>query len=158
MYLLDELTDQHIEIWILQLSYPKFVHPSTMLIGGKICMCPCESLAYLELQWAEKLIPNNMLKRTSFWIGFMCTHISWDLLFHLEGLRTLKESWEKLESLFGKQDELRGNILENELITLQPSSFKSIQEFFTKYKSLVMQCKKCGLERKDEKLVLSLLS
>ena len=79
------------------------------------------------------------------------------ILFHLEGLRTPKEAWENIESFFGKQDELRGNILENELITLQPSSFKSIQEFFTKYKSLVLQCKKCGLERKDEQLVLPIL-
>ena len=54
--------------------------------------------------------------------GFMCIHISRELLFHLEGLRTLKEVWDKIESLFGKQDELRGNILENKLIALQPSS------------------------------------
>ena len=87
----------------------------------------------------------------------MFTHISWDLLFHLEGLRTPKEAWDKIESLFGKKDELRGNILENELISLQPSSFKSIQQFFTKYKSLVLQCKQCGLERKDEQIGLSVL-
>ena len=48
--------------------------------------------------------------------------------------------------------------MENELISLQPNSFKTIQQFFTKYKSLVMQCKKCGLERKDENIVLSALS
>ena len=48
--------------------------------------------------------------------------------------------------------------MKSELISLHPSSFKSIQQFFTKYKSLVLQCKQCGLERKDEKLVLSVLS
>ena len=80
----------------------------------------------------------------------MCTHISWDILFHLDGHMTPKEAWEKLEYLFGKQDELRGHILENEIISLEPSSFESIQQFFTKYKSLVLQCKQCGLERKDE--------
>ena len=89
---------------------------------------------------------------------FMCTHISRDLLFHLEGLSTPKEAWDKLEFLFIKQDEIRGHILENELIALQPSSFKSIQQLFTKYKSLVLQCKQCGLERKDEQLVLLVLS
>ena len=72
--------------------------------------------------------------------------------------RNIKESWENIEALFGKQDELRGHILENELIALQPSNFEYIQQFFTKYKSLVLQCKQCGLERKDEQLVLSLLS
>ena len=47
--------------------------------------------------------------------------------------------------------------MENELITLQPNSFESIQQFFTKYRSLVMQCKQCGLERKYEQIVLSIL-
>ena len=32
--------------------------------------------------------------------GFMCIHISRDLLFHLEGLKTPKEAWDKLESVF----------------------------------------------------------
>ena len=55
--------------------------------------------------------------------GFLCTHISIDLLFHLEGLRTPKEAWEKLEVLFGKKYELQEHILENDLIALYPSSF-----------------------------------
>ena len=54
-------------------------------------------------QYVEK---NKFLNRLDEAFDFMCIHISQDLLFHLEGLRTLKESWEKLESLFGKQDEL----------------------------------------------------
>ena len=88
----------------------------------------------------------------------MCTHISRDLLFQLEGLRTSKEAWDNLEPFFGKQDELQGHILENELIALQLISFETIQQFFTKYKSLVLQNKQCGLERKVEQLVLSVLS
>ena len=89
--------------------------------------------------------------------GFLCTHISRYLLFHLEGLRTPKESWEKLEFLFGNQYELRGHVLENELIALQPSSFETIQQFFTRFKSLALQCKQCGIKRKDEQLVHSIL-
>ena len=80
-------------------------------------------------QHAEK---NKFLNRLDEAFNFMCTHISQDILFHLEGLRTPKEAWDKIESLFGKKDELRGNILENELIALQPSSFESIQQLFTK--------------------------
>ena len=64
--------------------------------------------------------------------GFMCIHISRELLFHLEGLRKPKEVWDKLESLFGKQDEMRGHILENDLIALQPNKFETIQHFFLK--------------------------
>ena len=68
---------------------------------------------------------------------YLCTYISRDILFHIEGLKTPKEAWEKLDSLFNKQDELRGHILENELVALHPSSFATIDQFFSKFKSLV---------------------
>ena len=74
-------------------------------------------------QYVEK---NKILNWLDEAFSFMCTHISWDLLFQLEGLMTLKEAWDKLESLFGKQDEIQGNILENELIAWQPNSIKTI--------------------------------
>ena len=45
----------------------------------------------------------------------------------------------------------------NDLIALHPSSFETIQWFFTKFTSLVFQCKQCGIERKDDQLVLSIL-
>ena len=70
---------------------------------------------------------NNFFNKLDESFGFLCTHISRDLIFHLEGLKTPKEAWEKLKFLFGKQDELRGHILENELIALQPSSFETIK-------------------------------
>ena len=70
--------------------------------------------------------------------GFMCIHISRELLFHLDGLKTPKEVWEKLESLFRKKDEMRGHIMKSELIALQPSNFVTIQQFFSKFKSLFM--------------------
>ena len=57
-----------------------------------------------------------------------------------------------------KKDELQGNILENELIALYPNSLKNTQQFFTKFKSLALECKQCRIERKDEKLVLSVRS
>ena len=90
--------------------------------------------------------------------GYMCIHISRELLFHLDGLKTLKEVWDKLEYLFGKQDELRGHIPENELTALHPNNLETIQHFFSKFKSLVMQCKQCRIEKKDEQLVLSILT
>ena len=90
--------------------------------------------------------------------GYLCTHISKYLLFHLEGLRTPKEDWENIEVLFGKQDELRGQILENALVALHPINFETVQQFFTKFKSLAIQCRQCGIERKDEKNVLSILN
>ena len=104
---------------------------------------------------AEK---NNFLNRLDEAFGYLCTHIFRDLLFHLEGLRSPKEAWEKLEFLFGNKDDLQGHILENELISLHPSSFETIQQCFTKFNSLALQCKESGIERKDEKLVLSVLN
>ena len=106
-------------------------------------------------QHLEKLKYLNKLNEA---FGFMCIHISKELLFHLEGLRTPKKIWEKLEFLFGKHDELRGHNLQNQLIALQPNNFKTIQQFFSKFKSLVMQCNQCRIDKKDEQLMLSLLS
>ena len=70
--------------------------------------------------------------------GLICLSISLDLLLHLDGLTTPNQIWTKIESLFGVQDEIRGNQLENELISLSPSSFGPMEEFFTKFKSLVI--------------------
>ena len=54
-------------------------------------------------QYVEKNIFLNQLDEA---FNFMCTHISRDILFHLEGLRDLKEYWDNIESLFGKQDDI----------------------------------------------------
>ena len=74
---------------------------------------------------------NKFLNRLDEAFKFICTHISRDLLFHLEGLWNPKEAWDKLKYLFGKQDELRGHILKNGLIALQPTGFKTIRQLFT---------------------------
>ena len=100
---------------------------------------------------------NKFLNRLDEAFGLLWTHISWDILFHLEGLNNPKEYWENIEFLFGNQDDISGHKLENELIESQPNSFKTIQQFFTKFKSLALQCKKRRIERKDEQLVLSIL-
>ena len=55
---------------------------------------------YVEPQ--QHLEKSKYLNKLDEAFGFMCIHISRELLFHLEGLRTPKEVWEKLESLFGK--------------------------------------------------------
>jgi hypothetical protein len=48
--------------------------------------------------------------------------------------------------------------LENELISLSLSNFNTIQDFFTKFKSLLLQLKLCGIDKKEEQLILSILS
>ena len=72
--------------------------------------------------------------------GLLFLSISIDL-FHLDGLTSPNEVWEKLETLFGKTSEMRGHQLENELFSLSPNSFESLQVYFPKFKVLVLQLK-----------------
>ena len=90
--------------------------------------------------------------------GLLCLSISRDLFFHLDGLTSPNEVWEKLTDLFGKTDEMRGHQIENELISLSPNSFESLQLYFSKFKALVLQLKQCGIKKKDDHLVLAILS
>ena len=53
---------------------------------------------------------------------------------------------------------MRGNKLKNDLISLIPSNFESLQVYFCKLKTLVLQLKQCGIENKDEQLVSAILS
>jgi hypothetical protein len=81
-----------------------------------------------------------------------------ELLFHLEGINTPHPSWKQLEQLFGKTNEIRGHQLENELISLNPNNFDIIQDFISKFKSLRLQLNDCNIDKKDEQLILSVLS
>ena len=63
--------------------------------------------------------------------GLLCLSISRDLLFHLNGLTSPNEVWENIFELFGKTDEMRGHQIENELISLSPNSFESLQLYFS---------------------------
>ena len=56
--------------------------------------------------------------------GTLYFSVSPDFLFHIESLDTTNEIWTKIETLFGTQDSMRGHMLENELISLNPRNFK----------------------------------
>ena len=66
--------------------------------------------------------------------------ISTDLWFHISGIDEPDKAWEKLESVFGKHNEIRGHQLENELISLNPSDFACIWYYLSKYKTLRILC------------------
>ena len=84
----------------------------------------------------------------SYW--FLCLSIYPNIFFHLDGLTTPNRVWTNLESLFGVQDEIRAHQLKNELISLSPSSFESMEGFFTKFKSLILMLKQCGIEKTED--------
>ena len=109
--------------------------------------------------------PNSAVDKSKYFnrldeaFGMLCLSNSRDLLFHVDSLTTPNEVWLKLESLFGKTGEMRGHQLENQLISLIPTYFETIQNLFTKFKSLVLQHRNpCGIEKKYEQLILSILS
>ena len=90
--------------------------------------------------------------------GCLCLSISQDLWFHIQGLKTPREIWDKLSSLFDNQDEMMVHQLENDLITLNPSNFESLNEFFTNFKNLIYQLKQCKMEKDEDQLILSILT
>ena len=59
--------------------------------------------------------PNSTVEKAMYFnrldeaYGFLCLSISRELLFHIDSLTTPNEVWVKLETLFGKTDELRGH-------------------------------------------------
>ena len=59
---------------------------------------------------------------------------------------------------FGKTNEMRGHQIGNELISLSPNSFESMQLYFSKFKALALQLNHCGIEKKEDQLFLDILS
>ena len=63
-----------------------------------------------------------------------------------------------METLYGKQDDLRVYHLENELMSLQPSNFETLNDFFTNFKHIVLLLKQFKVEKEDDQLILAILS
>ena len=59
--------------------------------------------------------PNSIVEKLKYFnrideaFGLLCLSISRELLFHVDSLTTPNEVWKKLESLFGKTNDLRGH-------------------------------------------------
>ena len=79
--------------------------------------------------------------------GLLYLSISLDILFHLDGFTTPNQVWTQLESLFGVQDKLRAQQLEIELFSQSPRNFDSLKFLFTKFKSLFLILKQCGIDK-----------
>ena len=77
--------------------------------------------------------PNSAVEKSKFFnkldeaYGFLCLSISRELLFHLDSLTSPKDVWEKLESLFGKTDELHGHQLEPNALSHNPKLLHQVQ-------------------------------
>ena len=91
-----------------------------------------------EVEPQQYLEKPKYLNKLDEYFGFIFIDISREVPFHLNGLKTLEEAWDNIESLFVKKDEIRGHILDNELIAIQTNKFETIQQFFSKIKYVVM--------------------
>ena len=78
--------------------------------------------------------------------GHLLSSVSRDLRFHIQGLKTPKEVWGNLASLFDKQDEMRIHQLENDLITLNPSNFESLNEYKVQEPDISFEAMQSGEE------------
>jgi hypothetical protein len=72
------------------------------------------------------------------------------LYFTLKIVPDLDEIWIKLDGLFGKHDEMRGHMLEVELNSLDPRNFDNIQDFFMKFKSLLLHLKGHSVDKSTQ--------
>ena len=100
-----------------------------------------------KVTMATKLEPNASTEKIKWHnrrdetYGILCLSISRDLLFHLDELTSPNEVWENIVDIFGNIDDMRGHEIKNDLISLSPSSFESLQLYFPKFKALVLQLK-----------------
>jgi len=108
--------------------------------------------------------PTSGIEKTNYFnrmdeaFGLICMSMLKYLIFHFNTASNPNDVWTKLEGLFRKHDEIRMYQLENELIALSPTHFRNLQEFFTKFKSFLNQLKDCNVDKKDEQIILSILS
>ena len=80
--------------------------------------------------------------------------ISTDLRFHISGIDEPDVAWDKLESVFGKHNKIRGHQLENELLSLNPNDFSCIQDYLSKYKLLDSYVKNARLRKKTNNVFI----
>ena len=81
--------------------------------------------------------------------GLIGMSISTDLWFHISVIDEPDQAWEKLESVFGKHNEIRGHQLENELISLNANDFSCSQDYLSKYKTLRLLCAEYKIKKED---------
>ena len=49
-------------------------------------------------------------------------------------------------------------MFENKLMSLVPGNFETLDDFFTKFKHIVLLLKQCEVMKEDDKLILAILS
>ena len=68
----------------------------------------------------------------------LCMNISLELLFNISSCKTTNDVWNTMKGLFGNKYEMKGHMLEVDLLSLDPLSIENIQHFFTIYKDFLL--------------------
>ena len=88
--------------------------------------------------------------------GLIGMSISPDLRFHIAELDTPNEAMKQLTKVFGIKNEI-AHQLQNALLTLDPNNFSSIEDFFSKFKTLRLLLEGVMLRKKMTTLSIPFL-
>jgi hypothetical protein len=84
--------------------------------------------------------------------------ISPDLRFHLQQIDKPKEAWEKIKFVFRKHNIIRAQQLENQVLNLSPSDFSCIEDYLSKFKTLIILCEECKINMEEDRCIYLILS
>jgi hypothetical protein len=99
-----------------------------------------------QITLVKELEPTNDEKKVKWdnksdeTLGIIRISISPDIRFHLQIIYVLDKAWEKLEVVFGKHNIFQSHQLENQLMTLSPKNFPYIEDYLSKFKTLILLC------------------
>ena len=110
-----------------------------------VIMFRCKGLYRITMAIEHE--PNYVVEKAKYFnridesFGMLYLNSSREVIFHIESLGLLNEFWLMFESLFRKIDEMIGHHLENEIISLSSAHYETMEDFFTKFKALLLQLK-----------------
>jgi hypothetical protein len=114
----------------------------------------------METKPTSSIEKSKYLNRMDEAYRALCMHMSPELLFHVSTCKTPNEIWTTMEGLFGKQDEMRGHMLEVELLALDPKILKTSRISSQSTRICCCNSRLAGVDKsKEEKrMVLTILS
>ena len=86
-------------------------------------------------------------------LGDICLGVEDKIIYQIWNSSTSKEAWDTLQNLYGKVSEEDVFKIEDELVSLDPNTFDSIQDFIIKMNELKMKLDDCGSPIKDDRLI-----
>ena len=79
-------------------------------------------------------------------LGDICLRVDEKIMYQIRKSSTSKQAWDILKNLYDK-------VFEDEIISLDPKSFDSIQDFIIKVNELKTKLTNCGNPIKDDRLI-----